>query len=182
VLTIRGRVEISEFGGIPPEYASAAQRYLGEEAALEYLSEIDQPGTRMARISAISLPGPCSRPRSGTSWYPITSRRTRCSSPWTKRTRVVGYTAAHPEDGEMFLLFIHPAHAGRGIGRALLNAAHDALRAAGCTEAYLFVHEQNERALAVYAAAGYRSDGSGRVSDFRGTRTRELRLVKQLEA
>jgi RimJ/RimL family protein N-acetyltransferase len=44
------------------------------------------------------------------------------------------------------------------------------------------VHEQNERALAVYAAAGYRPDGSDRVSDFRGTRIRELRLVKQLEA
>lgn len=95
---------------------------------------------------------------------------------------VVGYTAAHPEDGEMFLLFVHPAHAGRGIGRALLGAAHDALRAAGRTEAYLFVHEQNERALAVYAAAGYRPDGSDRVSDFRGTPIRELRLVKQLEA
>jgi ribosomal protein S18 acetylase RimI-like enzyme len=95
---------------------------------------------------------------------------------------VVGYTAAHPEDAEMFLLFVHPAHAGRGIGRALLDAAHDALRAAGCTEAYLFVHEQNERALVVYAAAGYRPDGSDRVSDFRGTRIRELRLVKELGA
>ena len=94
---------------------------------------------------------------------------------------VVGYSAFHPEDGEMFLLFVHPAHAGRGIGRALLDAAHDALRAAGCTEAYLFTHEQNERALAVYAAAGYRPDGSDRVSDFPGTRIRELRLVKQLE-
>jgi hypothetical protein len=50
VLTIRGRVEISEFDGIPPEYASAARRYLGEAGAREYLSEIDQPGTRMARI------------------------------------------------------------------------------------------------------------------------------------
>jgi ribosomal protein S18 acetylase RimI-like enzyme len=96
--------------------------------------------------------------------------------------RVAGYTAAHPQDGEMFLLFVHPAHAGHGIGRALLNAAHDALRAAGCTEAYLFVHEQNARALAVYRAAGYRPDGSGRVSDFRGTRIRELRLVKQFES
>jgi ribosomal protein S18 acetylase RimI-like enzyme len=95
---------------------------------------------------------------------------------------IVGYTAVHPEDGEMFLLFVHPAHAGRGVGRALLAAAHDALRAGGCTEAYLFVHEQNERALSVYAAAGYRPDGSDRVSDFRGTRTRELRLVKRLEA
>ena len=50
VLTLRGRVEISEFDGISPEYVSAARRYLGEEGAREYLSEIDQPGTRMARI------------------------------------------------------------------------------------------------------------------------------------
>jgi hypothetical protein len=42
------------------------------------------------------------------------------------------------------------------------------------------VHEQNESALAVYAAAGYRPDGSARVSKFRGIYLRELRLVKQL--
>jgi ribosomal protein S18 acetylase RimI-like enzyme len=93
---------------------------------------------------------------------------------------VVGYSAAHPEDGEMFLLFVHPAFAGRGIGRTLLAAAHEALRAAGCQTAFLFVHEQNERALAVYAAAGYRPDGTDRISDFRGTRLREVRLVRQL--
>jgi len=66
------------------------------------------------------------------------------------------------------------------IGRTLLAAAHDALRAAGCPEAFLFVHEQNERALAVYTAAGYRPDGSDRVSEFRGIRVREVRLVKQV--
>jgi len=93
---------------------------------------------------------------------------------------VVAYTAVHPRDGEMFLLFVHPAHAGRGIGRTLLAAAHNALRAAGCQEAFLFTHEQNTRALAVYAAAGYRPDGSIRSSDFRGTTIRELRLVKSL--
>jgi ribosomal protein S18 acetylase RimI-like enzyme len=93
---------------------------------------------------------------------------------------VVGYTAANPMEGELFLLFVHPAHAGRGIGRTLLAAAHRELRAAGCREAFLYVHEQNERALAVYAAAGYRHDCSVRESDFRGARLRELRLVKQL--
>src|SRR6266576_5697678 len=77
--------------------------------------------------------------------------------------QVVGYTAAHPDDGEMFLLFVHPAYAGRGIGRTLLGAAHDALRAAGCRQAYLYPH-----------------DGSVRESDFGGTTIRELRLVKQL--
>jgi hypothetical protein len=51
VLTIRGRAEISEVDGIPAEYAAAARRYLGDEAAQEYLAQIDQPGTRMASIS-----------------------------------------------------------------------------------------------------------------------------------
>jgi ribosomal protein S18 acetylase RimI-like enzyme len=94
--------------------------------------------------------------------------------------KVVGYTAAHPEDGELFLLFVDPAQEGRGVGRALLEAAHDALRAAGCDEAFLYTHEQNERALAVYARAGYRPDGSTRDSDFHGTMVREARLVKPL--
>ena len=94
--------------------------------------------------------------------------------------RVVGFTAVHLADGEMFLLFVHPAYGGRGIGCVLLAAAHDELRAAGCGEAFLYVHESNERALGVYAAAGYRPDGSDRVSDFRGTEIRELRLVKSL--
>jgi ribosomal protein S18 acetylase RimI-like enzyme len=93
--------------------------------------------------------------------------------------QVVGYAAAHPNDGEMFLLFVDPAYAGRGIGRTLLSAAHDALRAAGCQQAYLYTHEQNERALAVYESAGYRRDGSVRESEFGGTAIRELRLVKQ---
>jgi ribosomal protein S18 acetylase RimI-like enzyme len=93
---------------------------------------------------------------------------------------VVGYTAVHPEDGEMFLLFVHPAAAGRGVGRTLLAAAHDTLRTAGCSEAFLFTHEENQRALEVYNAAGYRPDGSVRISEFRDAELRELRLVKQL--
>src|SRR5262245_31132049 len=78
---------------------------------------------------------------------------------------VVGFTAVHPRECEMFLLFVHPAHAGRGVGRALLAAAHEALRAADCREAFLYTHEDNKRALAVYEAAGYRRDGSVRESD-----------------
>lgn len=94
--------------------------------------------------------------------------------------QVVGYAAAHPADGELFLLFVHPEYGGRGIGRTLLRAAHDALRTEGCRRAYLFTHVQNERALAVYQNAGYHADGSIRESDFNGTPIRELRLVTQL--
>lgn len=51
VLLIRGRVLVTEVQGIVPEYALAARRYLGEEAAAVYLAQVDQPGTVMARIA-----------------------------------------------------------------------------------------------------------------------------------
>jgi hypothetical protein len=50
VLLMRGRATVTEVDGIAPEYAQAAPRYLGQQAAAEYLAQIDQPGTRMARI------------------------------------------------------------------------------------------------------------------------------------
>ena len=94
--------------------------------------------------------------------------------------RVVGFVAVHPPVGELYLLFVHPTHAQRGVGRALLDTAHDVLRAAGCRQAFLYTHEENARAIAVYEAAGYRRDGAVRVSDFRGFHQREPRLVKVL--
>ncbi|TMJ49448.1 MAG: GNAT family N-acetyltransferase [Alphaproteobacteria bacterium] len=93
---------------------------------------------------------------------------------------LVGFVAVHPAEGEMYLLFVDPDHAGRGVGRTLLEAAHEVLRAAGCREAFLYTHEQNERALAVYETAGYRRDGAVRESEFRGLHLREPRLVKAL--
>jgi GNAT superfamily N-acetyltransferase len=38
---------------------------------------------------------------------------------------VAGFTAVRVQEGEMFLLFVHPEFAGRGVGRTLLDAAHD---------------------------------------------------------
>ena len=51
VLSIRGKAEITEVDGVAAEYAEAARRFLGTEQAAEYLAQIDQPGTRMARIA-----------------------------------------------------------------------------------------------------------------------------------
>ncbi len=98
----------------------------------------------------------------------------------TEENSVVGFTAVHPREGEMYLLFVHPEYGGLGVGRALLTAAHEVLRAAGCRESFLYTDEQNVRALAVYEAAGYRRDGTVRESDFRGFHLREPRLVKAL--
>jgi hypothetical protein len=51
VLTVRGVARVEEADGVDPDYAEAARRYLGEEAAAGYLEQIDHPQTRMARIS-----------------------------------------------------------------------------------------------------------------------------------
>ena len=51
VLSLRGKAEITEIDGVAPEYAEAAHRFLGSDYATGYLAQIDQPGTRMARIA-----------------------------------------------------------------------------------------------------------------------------------
>jgi hypothetical protein len=51
VLLVRGQAVITEVDGIAPEYALAAHRYMGDEQAVAYLGQADQPGTRMARIA-----------------------------------------------------------------------------------------------------------------------------------
>jgi hypothetical protein len=51
VLSIRGRARITEIDGVDLDYATSARQYLGPEAAPDYLNMLDQPGTRMARIT-----------------------------------------------------------------------------------------------------------------------------------
>ena len=70
VLLVRGRVSLTAVDGVVPEYALAARRYLGEQAAASYLAQIDQPGTRMARIAL--------RP----SWVGSSTSRRGCPAPW----------------------------------------------------------------------------------------------------
>jgi hypothetical protein len=50
-LMLRGKAQVTEVEGIDPDYAASARQYLGEEAARQYLAMVDQPGTRMARIT-----------------------------------------------------------------------------------------------------------------------------------
>jgi hypothetical protein len=51
VLSIRGRARVTEIDGVDPDYATSARQYLGQRDAPEYLAMLDQPGTRMARIT-----------------------------------------------------------------------------------------------------------------------------------
>src|SRR4051794_6334316 len=74
---------------------------------------------------------------------------------------------------ELQLFYTHPSVWGEGVGRALLAAAEDALRAVGCEEASVYTEERNERALAVYHAAGWREDGRVQEREWLGVPIRE---------
>jgi len=96
--------------------------------------------------------------------------------------RVIGfvrYGTRPPEPvGYVFGLYVHPAQAGRGVGRALLGHAERRLREQGMEVVSLHVFEANERARRLYAKAGYAPDGSTRVEpEYEAT---EIRLVKAL--
>ena len=51
--------------------------------------------------------------------------------------------------------FVFPQHRGAGIGRMLLEAVEAKARALGCCRVTLEVQENNHRARAVYATAGF---------------------------
>jgi hypothetical protein len=51
VLQVRGRATVEVVEGIPTAYRLAAQRYLGPEAAAQYLAQLDEADVSMARIA-----------------------------------------------------------------------------------------------------------------------------------
>lgn len=78
---------------------------------------------------------------------------------------VVGFADIGPERpqaggvergwGEVYAFYLHPAAWGTGVARPLMDAAVDALAAAGFAEAALWVFRDNPRARAFYARAGW---------------------------
>jgi ribosomal protein S18 acetylase RimI-like enzyme len=60
--------------------------------------------------------------------------------------------------GWLYSLAVDPAHRRRGIARALLTRAEDALRARGCPKVNLQVAAANAGALAFWRHAGYLED------------------------
>jgi GNAT superfamily N-acetyltransferase len=73
---------------------------------------------------------------------------------WEEDGRILGFSAADTRDGTIWALFVDPAHDRRGIGRALFEAACDALRGAGHRTAMLTT-DPGTRAERFYRAAGW---------------------------
>ncbi len=96
--------------------------------------------------------------------------------------RVAGFVMAGPardDDavglGEVQAIYLDPGARGRGLGRALMDAAIEALVGAGFSTVVLWVLTANIAARRFYERAGFRLDGAARDLDFDGTPVEEIR-------
>ncbi|MCC7275205.1 MAG: GNAT family N-acetyltransferase [Alphaproteobacteria bacterium] len=84
---------------------------------------------------------------------------------WEEDGDILGFSAADPDDGSVWALFVAPGQDGRGIGRALLARACERLREAGHGVATLRTGA-GTRAEGFYRAAGWieqRRDDKGEI-------------------
>ena len=75
---------------------------------------------------------------------------------WEEDGTIAGFSAGDPRNGWVWALFVAPGHEGKGIGRSLLKATCDTLRAAGHGTATLST-EAGTRAERHYRADGWTS-------------------------
>jgi ribosomal protein S18 acetylase RimI-like enzyme len=102
--------------------------------------------------------------------------------------RVIGFASfgpsrdadAGPEVGEIPAIYVDPSVVGAGVGRALLDAAIEALREAGYRRATLWVLEANAHARRFYERAGWRWDGTVSRHDFDCANEPVLRYAVEL--
>lgn len=105
------------------------------------------------------------------------------------RGQVVGFVLVGPclDDasligfaGEVLMLYIHPAHQGRGFGRALLMHALEALSGRDYYWCVIWVLAENRGARAFYERMGLRPDGARRRDRFSGQDVAVVRYAKAL--
>jgi len=78
---------------------------------------------------------------------------------WEEEGEVVGFIATRVDSqtkiGGIPDMAVHPEHQGRGIGKALMQAALDYLKAAGMEYVRIETLEQNQVAAAFYRKVGF---------------------------
>jgi GNAT superfamily N-acetyltransferase len=85
-----------------------------------------------------------------------------------------------PGTGELYLIYLARAAAGRGFGRALHEHVLDQLRGRGHRRAVLWTLETNARARRFYEVAGWRLEGARKTESRPGYELREVRYQLDL--
>ncbi|MFJ4534803.1 GNAT family N-acetyltransferase [Streptomyces tibetensis] len=85
------------------------------------------------------------------------------------------------DDAELYALYVHPDHVGRGVGRALLAESVARCSAAGHGRLLLWVLKENDRARRFYERAGLRADGAQEPFEVAGVVVPEVRYARPLD-
>lgn len=97
-----------------------------------------------------------------------------CYGPFRGEIEVAGRA------GEVYALYVDPELTGRGVGRALLDAAHAAMRDEGYAASALWVLRDNHGARRFYARSGYTPDGATQDDPYDTATLTEVRYVRSL--
>jgi GNAT superfamily N-acetyltransferase len=88
---------------------------------------------------------------------------------------------SRPTTGEIWAMYVDPAHWGKGAGLALWDAAREGLLEEGCTEVTLWIPLCNERALRFVELAGFKRElNSAKTASVGGVKLEEIRLRRLL--
>lgn len=97
-------------------------------------------------------------------------------------TAMVGFArqAGREGYGEIISIYLRPGFAGRGYGRALMEAALSRLSEEGCERACLWTLEGNVRAEGFYARMGFAPSGNTQQENFGGQSARLYEYTRDL--
>ena len=86
-----------------------------------------------------------------------------------------------PTTGEIWALYVEPAHWGKGAGLALWDAAREGLLEEGCTEVTMWIPLCNERAMRFAELAGFKRElNTAKTAVMGGVKLEEIRLKRPL--
>jgi ribosomal protein S18 acetylase RimI-like enzyme len=118
-------------------------------------------------------------------WEALLLREKRVTFVADSGESIVGFSLIGPSDdagwGEVFAIYVDPAHWAKGIGRELLTASGLQLASDGFERALLWVLEGNERARAFYERQGWVKGNPIRLETIGGTEITEVRYERDLE-
>jgi GNAT superfamily N-acetyltransferase len=84
------------------------------------------------------------------------------------------------EDAELYAIYVHPEHMGRGVGQALLTESVERCSTAGHDRLLLWVLKENGRARRFYERAGFHADGAEEPFEVAETMVPEVRYARTL--
>jgi ribosomal protein S18 acetylase RimI-like enzyme len=100
--------------------------------------------------------------------------------------RVVGFCVSGPADdegwGEVYAIYVHPEHWGRGFGHELITAAENRLALSGYDRVLLWVIDDHPQARSFYERQGWTLGKPIRIEEIGGVQVTLVRYEKRLPA